>query len=61
MSEKTPPDPPGDTAKETTLSARRAARLAREAEALRANLRRRKDQARARASEPDAPEPARDD
>lgn len=45
------PEPP----KDAPLSARRAARLAREAEALRANLRRRKDQARARAAD-DAPD-----
>jgi hypothetical protein len=52
-----PRNPPADD----RPSVRRADRLAREAEALRANLRKRKDQARQReAAEPPAPRPDRD-
>ena len=48
------PDSPGPT---RAKSAERAAREARLAEALRDNLRRRKEQARARAADRDPPDP----
>ncbi len=52
--EKPPARPPVSAGKAPA----KAARLAREAAALRANLRKRKDQARERASADDPPKPA---
>lgn len=49
-----------DTADDRPAPVRKADRLAREAEALRANLRRRKDQARQRQQREEAPPPPED-